>query len=316
MKIIFFGSSEYCLPILSTLKANFDLITIITKSVTPIELFARKNGISVFTPKDKNELLALADKIVKLQPDIAVVADYGLIIPKVIFEIPKHQTLNIHFSKLPKLRGASPVQYTILAGETAWISVIIMDEGMDTGDIVWQKEMKQFSNFPMLQLKNETTGSLYKKLFQYIAYELPKIITDYIDGKLTLKKQDHSKATYTKQLSRDDGFIPPQILDTALNGNNISKDSISKYFSQKSVIFETLSHCDIVTFLDRAIRAFSPWPGVWTKIDIKGKRLKFIKAHIDNDRLILDLVQLEGKKPVSWKQFREGYPKVKLSNNS
>lgn len=311
MKIIFFGSSEYCFPILSTLKVNFHLIAIITKTGTPIELFARKNDISVFTPKDKNELLNLTDKIVKLQPDIAVVADYGLIIPKVIFEIPKHQTLNIHFSKLPKLRGASPVQYTILTGKTAWISVIIMDEEMDTGDIVWQKEFDE--------CKNETTESLYKKLFNNIAAELPRIINQYTSGKLKPRKQDNSQATYTKIFTRDDGFIPFELIIKAINGDNPTDEQFKKW-----PLYKSLHEFSIL--FDRAIRAFSPWPGVWTEIEVKQcdnetikqlkKRLKILRAHIEERKLVLDLVQLEGKKPVSWKQFREGYPEIKLSNNS
>jgi len=317
MKIIFFGSSEYCLPILSTLKANLNLIAAVTKSDTPIELFARKNDISVFTPRDKNELLNLADKIVKLQPDIAVVADFGLIIPKVIFEIPKYKTLNIHFSRLPKLRGASPVQYTILTGETAWISVIIMDEGMDTGDIVWQREIKQCSNVPMIQLNNETTESLYRKLFNSVASELPSIIKQYISGELKPQKQNHSQATYTKIFTRSNGFIPADLIHDAMSGTKKTVQDYINKFPNNSIFIESLLNCNIVTFIERAIRALSPWPGVWTTIQIfpkQLKRLKILKAHIDNDRLVLDLVQLEGKKPVTWKQFKEGYPEVKFTN--
>ena len=149
MKILFFGSSDYCFPILETLYKNFHLAGVITKSYQT-QTCATTHHIPTFTPTHKTELLNLDKKLRDLEPDIAIVADYGFIIPAEIFTIPKKKTLNIHFSKLPKLRGASPVQFTLLLGEkSAWTTVIIMDETLDTGDIIWQKEMMKLQ-------KNET----------------------------------------------------------------------------------------------------------------------------------------------------------------
>ncbi|MBI4991224.1 methionyl-tRNA formyltransferase, partial [Candidatus Gottesmanbacteria bacterium] len=215
MKIIFFGSSEYCLPILDSLLKNFQLLTVVTKQASAAQQFAKLHNIAVFTPKDKKGLLELKDQISSLEPDLAIVADYGLIIPEEIFEIPQCKTLNIHFSRLPALRGPSPVQFTILTGEkSAWITVIIMAKEMDMGDIIWQKEVPldsgKSTNYPINKLSNqqigETTGSLYKKLFNIIALELPDIVNKYIKGEIKPQKQDHSKATYTKILTREDGY--------------------------------------------------------------------------------------------------------------
>ncbi len=240
----------------------------------------------------------LSGMLIGLNLDLAIVADYGLIIPKEIFEIPKYKTLNIHFSKLPKYRGPSPVQYTILNGDrSAWISYILISEKMDTGDILLQEE------FPLTG--KETTGDLYQKLFVIASQKLPEVINNYVSDKITPKKQDDKMATYTKLLTRDDGFIPFPILKEAING----KTPIQ---------------------IERALRAFSPWPGLYTNVTIKqfnnlpagkagetiSKRLKILKLHLDQTtkdqrpttRIIIDLVQLEGKKPVSWKQFLEGYP--------
>lgn len=292
MKVIFFGSSDYCIPILASLYKHFQLAAVITKPESYSRSFASSHDIRVFTPKDKKELLNLKDQIAQLKPDLAVVADYGLIIPKEIFEIPRYKTLNIHFSRLPDLRGPSPVQFTILTGtKSAWITVIIMAEEMDTGDIIWQKEITSFN------IDHETSESLYEKLFNIAATELPNIINNYINNDLKPQKQDHSKATYTKILTREDGFIPPKLLDDALKG---APSGVK---------------------LERTIRAFTPWPGVWTEVKITDnrkqitkKRLKILQAHLASqgetlqERLVLDLVQLEGKKPVSWKQFKEGYP--------
>lgn len=276
MNIVFFGSSDYCLPVLETLLFRFKLVGVVTKSNRPVEQFAIKNHLSCFTPKDKISLSAMSNKLTDLNPDIFIVADYGLIIPKIIIDLPKYKTINIHFSKLPFFRGSSPVQYSILMGEKiAWISYMLMDEKMDTGMILSQTEEKLAGN--------ETTDSLYRKLFNKASRELSDIITGYVKKELIPFKQDHTKATYTKLLKRVDGYIPYDLFKKSIE-NDIQ--------------------------IERKIRAFTPWPGVWTKLKINNeeKRLKILKAHIEPPTgLILDIVQLEGKKPVSWKQFCQGY---------
>lgn len=328
INVIFFGSSQYCLPVLESLHQNFNLTAIITKPdrlvgrkqiPTPTEskIFGQKHKIEILTPADKTELLSLKNKLEEAEPDIAVAADYGLIIPKEIIEIPKFKTINIHFSKLPDLRGASPVQYTILRGDNcAWISYMIMDEGMDTGDILCQKEVPIGGN--------ETSEELYKKLFNIAAGGLPGVLKQYVKNELKPVKQDNSKATYTKILKRQDGSIPWDIIYNSIEGK-------SSTLPKESILSFPLFHCSIAPLLiERAVRAFSPWPGIWTEVEIKQsaqdtseggtgkKRLKILKAHTESTttnrqlttKLIIDQVQLEGKKPVSWRQFRKGYPSL------
>lgn len=358
---IFFGSSDYCLPVLKALNKNFKLLVIITRPDKPVgrkkvltpslpKQFALSHNIQVFTPKDKESLLVLQEKIKNLNPDIGIVADYGLIIPKEIYTLPRSKTLNIHFSKLPEFRGPSPVQYTILSGKkSAWISILFVTEELDAGDILWQKEAKLFNNEVIQQSSHYATETLYKKLFNITALELPSVLSLYAQKKLKPQKQDHKKATYTKLLTRNDGYIPPKFLTTALEGKNcMDADSPLLHLPAGE------AGCFIVTLLpdtppsisiERAIRAFTPWPGVWTKIAIEPfdflrqsskqaaqskqssneamkqclkKRLKILKAHLKKERrtkneelrtkLVIDKVQLEGKKPVTWKQFRAGYP--------
>jgi methionyl-tRNA formyltransferase len=134
VKTIFFGSSDYCLPILEALKK--DLILVVTRpdkpegrkltvTPSPVNLWAKKNSVPVITPatlkKDTEERLVTQRRLKELTPDLAVVADYGLIIPEAVFSLPKHGTFNIHFSQLPELRGPSPVQFTLLQGQLrAW----------------------------------------------------------------------------------------------------------------------------------------------------------------------------------------------------
>lgn len=359
MNVIFFGSSEYCIPILNTLSKHFNLTAVITKAdkpvgrkqmltPSPIKTEAEKKHIPVFTPPNRAELTGLLDTIKDLKPDIAVVADYGIIIPPEIFNIPKFKTLNIHFSRLPDLRGASPIQYTILRGDSsAWITYMLMDEGLDTGDILRQLEKP---------LKGaETAGNMYTSLFNIAADKLPEVITEYTQGKITPKPQDNTHATYTKILSRDDGYIPYEFFMAAINGttaqpgniNELSRRFNGNLNKTSSIIldFLTIGHPPS-TIIDRMLRAFTPWPGIWTEIGISNdessinrKRLKILKAHLSSQLpvtsyqlpdkkqeeiikkpatgnrqpatiLIPDLVQLEGKNPVSWKQFQEAYHPV------
>jgi len=330
MRVLFFGSSRYCLPILQSLKENFHLICAVTRDNSPIKSFAQTRNIKVNTPRDKVQLTALANDFKNLKPDLAIVADYGLIIPKEIFEIPKYKTLNIHFSNLPKYRGPSPVQYTILHGEKkAGITIFILKQEMDTGDIIWQRGIELSGS--------ETTENLYPKLFNIAAKELPNIVSQYTNHRIVPIKQNHSKATYTRLLSRDDGFIPQDLLNLALKGIRPSKEQIKNWQLINEILQLPITKYQLPITIDRTLRAFTPWPGLWTELTLRHlggsqmdspeversekrivKRLKILKAHIEpqeprtknrelRTKLVIDQVQLEGKNPVSWKQFKEGY---------
>lgn len=280
MKLAFFSSSPLAMLLLQKLKDDFEVVLTVTT-------------------KEKMDA-DFAQKIKELKIDLAVVIDYGLLIPKIVFAAPKLQTINIHFSLLPKYRGANPDSFVILNKEkTTGISFVLIDEGFDTGDILAQKEVTIFPN--------ETAGELHQRLYQetekIISYII-KLWGDYKMGKnreqfsisnlqcsinLPPKKQNNKLATYTKRLGREDGYV-----------------------SWKKLLEADFS---IYNFY----RSVTPWPGLWTKIDIpqktdsdkdtgiSKKRLKILKCHLENNQFIIDQVQLEGKKPVSWKQFKEAY---------
>jgi len=229
-----------------------------------------------------------------IKPDVGVLASFGAIVPPEILNSPKHGILNIHPSLLPKYRGPSPVQTAILNGEQqTGVTIIKMDEEIDHGPIVAQ--------FREEILPTDTAESLYFRLFSAGAEVLKTILPAYINGRIQLREQDHSQATYTKKLTRENGFIPPEKLKEAIAGNNAE-------------------------IVDRQIRAYHPWPGTYTiikfqipnkfqinsKFKIQNKRLKILRAHLENGKLVLDQVQLEGKRPVSFKQFCEGYPEAKI----
>ncbi|MBI3888044.1 hypothetical protein HY310_03170, partial [Candidatus Microgenomates bacterium] len=190
MKIVFFGTSQYCLPVLEALKDK--LVLVVTRVDKPM---GRKQTLTPSTTKQ----WAIANNVpvsaeLNIGCDLAIVADFGRIIPASEFNIPKLGTFNIHFSKLPDLRGATPVQQTLLRGDkTAWVTIFKIEEKLDTGPILDQRE---FSIFP-----NDTAGSLYTRLFEEVANYLPTL-----DFTKPLTPQTGTP-TFCKKLTKDDGFI-------------------------------------------------------------------------------------------------------------
>ncbi len=264
MKLVFFGSSKYVLPIIQVLKDNFDLALVITTEKNPIDAIPStciKNKIpyiSVFNLHDLN----LKSKILNLKSDLAVLADFGLIIPQDILNLFSKGIINLHPSLLPKYRGPSPVQAAILNGDKkTGISIIKLDEKMDHGPILFQKE-ENISEF-------DTTENVYEKLFKIGSKYLYQAIKQYTNSQ-ALTPQDNSKATFTSLLKKSDGSIdiesPPP-----------------------------------VERIKTMIRAYFPWPGVWFKWKMENGKWKILKL-LPNEE-----IQVEGKKPMSYKDFMNGY---------
>lgn len=210
-------------------------------------------------------------KIKELKPDLVIVASYGKVIPKKILEIPKHGCLNIHPSFLPKYRGPSPIQTTILNGDKkTGVTIILMDEKIDHGPILVQQEWE----IPNSKI---TYPELSQKLAQLGIKLLIQTIPKWIRGEIKPKSQDHSKATHTKILKREDGKI---------------------------------DWSEPAQEIERQIRAFNPWPGTFTFIKHKNKtlRIKVLEADISKDnKLIIKKLQPEGKKAMSFEEFKRGY---------
>jgi len=253
IKIVFLGQKPYSTLILNSLKKD--------KNIEILKVVEDKNFL--------NELKDLKEK-----PDVAILANFGIILKKDILNIPKKGFLNIHPSLLPKYRGSSPIQAAILNNDKeAGVTIFKMDDEIDHGPILAQskEEIKT----------QDTTNSLYERLFKIGTETLKTILPSYIEDKIKLRKQNHDKATFTEKLTKNDGKI------------DWKKDN---------------------SYLERFIRTMHPWPGAWTEVKINNqvKRLKILKAHLEKNKLILNQVQLEGKNNVSFKQFKEGYPKVEI----
>ena len=123
-----------------------------------------------------------------------------------------------------------------------------------------------------------------------------------------MKTQNEKEATFTRQMSKEDGFINPHILESIITGKKSTKKTMEIEFMKG---YETESNA---VNLERFIRAMDPWPKAWTNVYLskdakEPKRLKILKAHLEEEKLILDEVQLEGKTAVTWEQFKDGYPK-------
>lgn len=205
MRIIYMGSSDFGLPSLMSIAGNYDVIAVYTNppkpagrglklQPTPIQVFAEEVGIPCFTPTSlKQEYDVIAD----LRPDVIVVAAYGKILPDFILNIPKYGCINIHGSILPRWRGAAPIQYALLSGDkTTGVTIMKMDAGMDTGDIILTGE------YPLSLEDNVVT--VFETLSKLGSKLIMRFLNDpqyFLNNK---KAQDHQLATYTKKLTKED----------------------------------------------------------------------------------------------------------------
>ncbi len=207
MNIIFFGSSKYSVIVAEKIFQTIGLIAVVTiadKPVgrnrvltpSPVKLFAEENKIPAIITDKLDE--TIIGKLKEYNADFFVVADYGLIIPQNVLHLPKKACLNVHHSLLPKYRGSTPAPSAILAGEkVSGVSIIVMNNKVDAGDIVAQK---------MYELKpDETTPSLLTILNSLGGETIVDVLSHFEEYKP--KPQDESQATYTKRYTKEDSYI-------------------------------------------------------------------------------------------------------------
>lgn len=234
LKIIFFGTSNVALPVLEALFKNHQVVCVVTtpdakvgkKAIlteSPVSLLAGELSLPVLKPENyKSE--DLVNKLKDFAADIFIVVSYGKILPEEIINLPKFKTLNIHFSKLPKLRGASPIQYTLLQGEkVAGTSIFILDAGLDTGPVLAQSELSID--------ENDNFITLSQKMAIHSASLLLETLPKYVNNEIQSRPQNNQEATYSKIISKEDGRV---------NWQDTSEEIYNKF------------------------RAFYPWPGIWT----------------------------------------------------
>lgn len=192
----------------------------------PVHEYAATHGLAVYTPLSLKNPAAQAE-FAALKPDVAIVAAYGLILPRAVLDAPRFGCLNIHASLLPRWRGASPIQRAILAGDSeTGITIMQMDQGLDTGPMIEKRTIALD--------ERSTVASVHDDLAALGAEMIVQIVEKLsASGQLTAKPQDDTQATYAPLLTKEDGII-----DWARSAAEIG----------------------------RQIRALNPWPGTWATI--------------------------------------------------
>ena len=208
LKVVFMGTPDFCVPILESLIENCNVIGVVTQpdkevgrkkeiKFSPIKEVALKNNLKIFQPiKIKTNYQDILD----LNPDIIITCAYGQIIPKAILDYPKYGCINVHASLLPKLRGGAPIHHAIIDGynETG-ITIMYMDEGMDSGDIIEQSITKIEDS--------DTVETLHDRLSLMGRDLLIKTLPSIIDGTNKRIKQDEKDVTFGYNIKREEELI-------------------------------------------------------------------------------------------------------------
>ena len=285
---VFWGTSVFSIGVLDALK-EWGIIpdVIITAPdkpkgrnlmITPprVKIWAKQNNIPVLQPEVLDD--SLRSTLYALGSTLFLVASYGKIIPRVILDMPKYGTLNVHPSLLPRLRGASPIQSAILSEDTTGVTIMLLDDKMDHGPIVAQKEIP-IAPWP------PKASELEKILAHEGGKLLEEIIPKWIAGKITAREQEHDIATYTKKFTKEDGLI------------DLSGDPTMNF---------------------RKIQAFDVWPKAYffterhgTKASgdaraSKKNRVIVTDAELIEGKLLIKKVLPEGKKEMKYGDFLRG----------
>jgi methionyl-tRNA formyltransferase len=238
MRIVFMGTAELACPCLEAVAKmpGQEIVAVVTQpdrpkgrdlklAPSPVKVVAEHLGLPVQQPLKIREPAAI-DSLRATQPDLVIVVAYGQILPKAVLEIPSLGCINVHTSLLPRWRGAAPIQYAILHGDhETGVTTMYMDEHMDTGDIILQRAQ--------LIHANDTSASLHDRLAKLGADLLVETLGLISEGKAPQAKQDETRATYAKKITKDDGRID---------------------WTRSAVEIE------------RQVRAFNPWPGTHTRL--------------------------------------------------
>ena len=295
MKIIFMGTPEFSKPILEALIENYDVELIVTqpdrhlgnKVIEPIiKKVGLANNIKVFQPQ---KIRKEYQEIIDLKPDMIITCAYGQIIPKALLDYPKYGAINIHASLLPKLRGGAPIHHAIIDGyDKTGITIMYMNDKMDEGDIILQKETKITDE--------DTINSLHDRLSligrDLILEAIPKIVK----GEIKRIKQNEEEATYGYNISREDEKI--------------------NFLKTKRDIFNQIRGLNsypgaYTIFNGKILKVWESKIGTSNKEGQIGEIINIyddgIGIKCSDGEIILTQVQLEGKKRQTAKEFINGH---------
>lgn len=298
LRIIFMGTPDFACPTLRKLiERGEEVIAVVTQPdrpkgrgqklvPPPVKALAQEHGIPVLQPL-KVRTPESVDEIRRLAPDLIVVVAFGQILPQSLLDIPKHGCINIHASLLPRYRGAAPLNWCLINGETeTGITTMMMDAGLDTGDMLVKRAIPIGPD--------EDAQSLHDRLSQLGADTIDETLDLLLAGKLVREKQDDSLTCYAPLLKKEDGLIdwtrePAQVKNQ--------------------------------------VRGFTPWPGAYTFLDGKtlklyrvavagetgapGEVLKVGREEIlvgcGSGSILIQELQLEGRKRLTTAEFLAGF---------
>lgn len=253
MKVVYMGTPDFAVPTLEAIvKAGHEVCFVVTQPdkakgrgkklmYTPVKEKALEYQLPIAQP-EKVSQEDFIQELKKLQPDVIVVVAFGQLLPETVLNIPKYGCVNVHASLLPEYRGAAPIQWAVIDGlKETGVTTQYMEKGLDTGDIICQRKI--------VLAEDETGGSLFERLSIEGAKVLITTLEEIEKGSATRTKQDESKATYAKKLTKEMGNI------------DFTKDAGE---------------------LERLIRGFNPWPSAFTHLE--NKLLKIYAAKVISEK--------------------------------
>jgi len=309
MRIVFAGTPKFAVKSLSVLnQSEHEVVAVYCQpdrpkgrgkvlTACPVKIFAEENNLLVIQPedfKDKQSQTQLA----LLNPDVMVVAAYGQILPKAVLEIPKLGCLNIHASLLPRWRGAAPIERAILEGDReTGISIMQMNEGLDTGDILLDKKC-MISN-------RETAQTLHDTLSNIGANAILETLN--IFPTLKARPQQNNNATYAEKVTKDEAQI-----DWHQGAEQISR--VIRAFNPRTIAY---TNAMAKQFKNRVLRIIEAEIVNRQTTNSPGEVIKYDKdvCYVATSSGVISLkkVQLAGKKEVSIKDFNNAYQLIKLN---
>jgi len=299
------GTPDFAVPSLKTLlDSGANVVCVITqpdrpkgrgRKITPppVKKIALQAGIPVLQPENirNEEFLA---RLAEFNPDLIVLTAYGRILPAELINLPPHGTINVHASLLPKYRGAAPIQWAIINGETeTGVTIMQMDEGLDTGDVLLAEKL--------LISPDDTAGSLFMKLAELGGTALQKALAQLRANKLTPIKQDDSLATHAPLLKKEDGLVDwsrsAEQISCLIRGLDPWPTTYTSLSGKRCRLF-TPQIVDPADYQDKGNA-----PGTVCRADHNGLVVKTGKGS-----LLIREIQPEGSKRVTVDAFLRGHP--------
>ncbi|MDM0497033.1 methionyl-tRNA formyltransferase [Clostridium perfringens] len=307
MKIVFMGTPDFSVPSLKKMIEKYNVSAIVTQpdkpsgrgnklSISPIKEVGLSNQITIFQPEKIRADSVIIDKLKELKPDFIIVVAYGQILTKEILDIPRLGCICLHASLLPMYRGSAPINWCLINGETkTGNTTILMDTGIDTGDMLMKSEVDISESM--------TAGELYNLLKINGAELLEETINGIITGKICGIKQPNDGSSYVKMLNKQMAKIDWN--DSSINIHNLIRGLSSwpyKNINSWPTAYTYYKDIPVKIFKSKSLEAniINP-PGYIIDANDEG-----IKVATKNGILIIEILQFPGGKPLEVKEFLKG----------